>query len=176
VEDKLSEVAVLEEQLIENCLREDLRTIEQAHAFRALMRAKGWTGKELAAHLHLHPSSVSQALALLDLPADIREKVAAGALAPSIAYEVTKIADAGQQRQVVGRVLAEDLTLREARETVKETRRVAGGGPVRRSATLTYKTPRRWAVTVTATKQTVSELEVSEDLEAAGRPAAGAAV
>jgi ParB family chromosome partitioning protein len=166
VEGELSEADILEEQLVENCLREDLKPIEQAHAFQSLMQAKGWTGKELAEHLHVHPSSVSQALALLGLPSDIREKVAEGELAPSIAYEVTKLDSPEEQREVVGEVLAGNLTLKEARETVKKKRGAsAANKPPARTVTLTFKTPKRWAVTVVATKKKVSELEVAAELE-----------
>jgi len=163
VEGELSEADILEEQLIENCLREDLKPIEQAHAFQILMRAKSWSGKELAEHLHLHPSSVTHALALLELPADIQEKVVEGKLAPTVAYEITKIDDPDSQRQVVEEVIARKLSRREARDAISRKRE----NPADRMSTLIYKTPRRrWAVTVTAHKKRVSELEVAEELEA----------
>src|SRR3954467_329357 len=42
IEDKRTESQILEMQLIENCLREDLRPVEQAKAFRALMDRNQW--------------------------------------------------------------------------------------------------------------------------------------
>ena len=39
---------ILEQQLIENCLREDLQPIEEAEAFASLMKLNGWTGKQVA--------------------------------------------------------------------------------------------------------------------------------
>ena len=59
---------VLEMQLVENCLREDLQPIEQARAFRTLMDRNGSTAARLAETLRLTGSSVTRALALLDLP------------------------------------------------------------------------------------------------------------
>jgi len=56
---------ILEQQLIENCLREDLQPIEEAQAFASLMTLNGWTGKNVADALRVHPSRVSRALALL---------------------------------------------------------------------------------------------------------------
>ncbi|HTU22785.1 MAG TPA: ParB/RepB/Spo0J family partition protein [Gemmataceae bacterium] len=167
VEGELSEADILEEQLIENCLREDLKPIEQAHAFRTLMRTKSWSGKELAEHLHLHPSSVTHALALLELPTDIQEKVAVGQLAPTVAYEVTKIADPEAQREVVEEVIAGNLSRREARDAISRKRGNPAGETPIRSSTLTFKTPgKRWAVAVTANEMKVSELEVADELEA----------
>jgi ParB family chromosome partitioning protein len=39
---------IFQEQLIENCLREDLKPIEQARAYRQLMEMHGWTAKQLS--------------------------------------------------------------------------------------------------------------------------------
>ena len=55
-------------QMVENCLREDLKPVEQAKAFRTLMDLNGWSGNQLAKELGVSQSGVVQALALLDLP------------------------------------------------------------------------------------------------------------
>jgi ParB family transcriptional regulator, chromosome partitioning protein len=166
VEGELSETDILEEQLIENCLREDLKPIEQAHAFQTLMRTKNWSGKELAEHLHLHPSSVTHALALLELPADIQEKVSEGQLAPTVAYEVTKIADPDAQREVIEEVITGNLSRREARDAINRKRGKPDGKTPTFSSTLTFKTPgKRWSVLVTANEK-LSELEVADELTA----------
>ena len=165
VEHPLSETDILEEQLIENCLRDDLKPIEQATAFQALMRHNGWTGKELAEHLHLNPSSVTRALALLTLPDDVQEQVSAGALAPSVAYEVTKLADPGEQREVVQQVVAGQLSRDDAVAAVNARRRRTAHQPQRRSCTLTYKTPGKWTVVLTAPKQHVTDAEILEELQ-----------
>ena len=44
-ENGISKSEVLEQQLIENCLREDLQPIEEAKAFSMLMDLNGWTGQ-----------------------------------------------------------------------------------------------------------------------------------
>lgn len=80
LEGNFSREDILREQILENALREDLKPTEQARAFRDLMDAQGWNGKQLAEHLHVHPSTVSRALALLDLADEAREKVDAGEL------------------------------------------------------------------------------------------------
>ena len=54
-----SSAEVLEQQLVENLLREDLKPIEQARGFSALMELHGWNGKQVAQSLNI-PSVDSQ--------------------------------------------------------------------------------------------------------------------
>ena len=165
VEHTLSETDILEEQLIENCLRDDLKPMEQATAFQALMRHTGWTGKELAEHLHLNPSSVTRALALLTLPDDVKHQVSAGTLAPSVAYEVSKLEDPADQREVVQEVVAGRLSRDDAVAAVHARRYSAVRPPRRRSCTRTYRTPRHWTLVLTVPKQHVTDAEVVEELQ-----------
>ena len=64
-------------QLVENALREDLKPVEQAKAFRRLMEANGWSGNQLAKELAVPQSAVAQALALLKLPDEVQARVEA---------------------------------------------------------------------------------------------------
>jgi ParB family chromosome partitioning protein len=114
---------ILEDQLVENCLREDLKPIEQARAFKALIDRRGWTYRQLGESLRIAPASITRALALLDLPRDVADQVEAGTLAPSVAYEVARIGDAEVQRDVAARIVAERMTRDEA---TAEVRRSAG--------------------------------------------------
>jgi len=84
----LTESEILRQQIIENALREDLKPTEQGRAFQAAMELDGLNGKELAARLNVHPSTVSRALGLLELPAEIQSKVDAGELAITKALKV----------------------------------------------------------------------------------------
>ncbi|WZP01107.1 ParB/RepB/Spo0J family partition protein (plasmid) [Isosphaeraceae bacterium EP7] len=110
---------VLEMQLIENALREDLQPIEQARAFRALMEMNGWSTIRLAKALSLNDSTIVRALALLELPCTVQDQVASGALAPSVAYEVSKLDDPAAQAEVAARVVSEGLSRAETIEAVK---------------------------------------------------------
>jgi len=129
VEGDRSDSQIFEMQLIENCLREDLRPIEQARAFRALMDRNAWTADRVAEVLHLSGASVSRALRLLDLPCTVQEAVEAGALAPSVAYEVSKLADPGAQTEVAARVVAEDLSRSQTVEVVRTAAKGRGAAP-----------------------------------------------
>jgi ParB family chromosome partitioning protein len=120
VERELSPSEILQEQLVENCLREDLQPIEQAQAFQALMDANGWSARRVADELSLANSTVIKALALLDLAPAVQERVGAGELSPAAAYEVSKLDDPRQQVEVAERVVAEKLTRDQAAAAVRE--------------------------------------------------------
>jgi ParB family transcriptional regulator, chromosome partitioning protein len=120
LEGERTESQVLEMQLVENCLREDLQPIEQARAFRTLMDRNDWTAARLAEALQLTGASVTRALALLDLPYTVQEAVASGELAPSVAYEVSKLADPDAQAEIAARVVAEGLSRVETVEAVRQ--------------------------------------------------------
>ena len=91
VEGEMTEAEILHDQLVENCLRADLQPIEQAEAFKTLMDAKGWSAARLAEELHIRDSTVFKALALLELPGEVRERVAAGEIKPATAYELSQL-------------------------------------------------------------------------------------
>ncbi len=106
-------------QLVENALRDDLRPVEQARAYRRLMDAQGWTMTELAAELSIHQTSVGRALALLELPCTVQEAVEQGALAPSAAAEIARLPDAETQAAVARAAVAEGLKRSEVAELVQ---------------------------------------------------------
>jgi ParB family chromosome partitioning protein len=114
-----TEGEILELQIIENCLREDLRPIEQARAFKALMDRNGWSAVRLGETLRLNNSTIIRALALLDLPSTVQSQVETGQIAPSVAYEVSKLDNAVQQAEVAARVVAEGLTRADVAQVVK---------------------------------------------------------
>jgi ParB family chromosome partitioning protein len=111
-------------QLIENCVREDLKPIEQARAYRVLMERNGWSGSQVARALGIAQPSVVRALAMLDLPTTVQEKVEQGALTPATAYEVAKLDDPEVQERVAARVVAEGLT---RDQTIEVVRRASQG-------------------------------------------------
>jgi ParB family transcriptional regulator, chromosome partitioning protein len=108
-------------QLVENALREDLRPVEQARAYRRLMDARGWTMTELAAELNLHQTTVSRALALLDLEEGVQARVDSRALAASAAAEIAKL-PREDQAPVAAVVEEQKLGRDEVVEVVKAVR------------------------------------------------------
>ena len=90
-EQALSPTQILEEQLIENLLRQDLRPIEEAESFQRLMQVNAWNGKQLASALNISPTRVSRALALLKLPHEMRVRIDTGDLSARAGYELSKL-------------------------------------------------------------------------------------
>lgn len=121
-------------QLVENALREDLKPIEQARAFRALMDARGWSARQVARELAFPQSTLVKVLALLELPDSVQERVESGAVAPATAYEIARLPDPSAQDELAARVAAGELT---RDDVAAEVRRRAGrsAGPKGRGAT-----------------------------------------
>lgn len=175
-EDGLSPSEILQEQIVENLLREDLKPVEQARAYRQLMEMHGWSAKDLAGELQVSQGTVSKSLALLTLPEDLQAEVDRGQIAAATAYQVAKVVDPEVQRDVVRRVVEEKLTRDEVSEVVREAADppAAGRPPRPRSsrtvapgkASRTVDTP-IGRVVVTAAVATLDDGETIRVLDAA---------
>jgi ParB family chromosome partitioning protein len=134
-------------QLIENAVREDLKPIEQAKAYRRLQELYGWSGNQLAKELAVPQPAVVHALALLKLPDDVQTKVEAGQLAPRTAYEISKLDADADQVALAEQVVAEHMTGEQVATTVKA--RKAGKPVPAGSARKEYKRDDGIKITVT---------------------------
>lgn len=85
-----SPAEILHAQIVENAVREDLKPMEEARAFRDMAAAEGLSIRKLAGVLNVSPSKVSRAIALLDLPDELQTKVEAGEIAPRDALTMGK--------------------------------------------------------------------------------------
>jgi ParB family chromosome partitioning protein len=172
----LSHSEILQEQIIENLLREDLKPIEQARAYRQLMDLHGWTAKELSGELQVSQGAISKALSLLTLPLELQEQVDSGAIPATAAYEVAKVDDLDTQREIARRIVDEDLTRDAAAEVVRQTAGKPGrsssgrakgrGGASGRGTTRVFKTAMA-KVAVTFPRKTIRDEDVIAALEAA---------
>jgi len=134
-------------QLVENCLREDLRPVEQAKAYRNLITRHGWSIRQLAAELALDHTAVSRALSLLDLPEAVQAQVEQGRIPPWTAYEIVKVDDPAAQTELASRVVAEGLSRAETQEEVRRASgqlakaKGRGGARVRRLMSRVFRSP-----------------------------------
>lgn len=160
--DELSRSETLEQQLIENLLRDDLKPVEEARAYASLMELNGWNGKETAEKLRVPASRVSRALALLRLPEDIRRCVDAGEISARAAYELSKLENVAQQRQLADRAARGHLTHEEAARLVRQRRRKH---PKTRPHTrLCFPTEYGWRIIVSAPRKgSYEEIEQALD-------------
>jgi ParB family transcriptional regulator, chromosome partitioning protein len=111
---------LLEDQLVENALREDLKPVEQARSYRALMDARGMTHRDLAERLHVAHTTVTRALGLLNLPAIVQTQVDEQVIPASTAYEIASLEDPVEQAEVAAKVVTEGLTRKETAAVVRQ--------------------------------------------------------
>lgn len=157
-EGKISPGELLAQQLVENLLREDLRPIEEARAFAGMMELHDWNGKQVAEALHVNPTRVSRALALLDLPEEIQRQVEAGIIAARSAYELSKLTDEGALRELSAKAAEGSLTATQAAKAVRKRR---GKSPRKQRGTkLVFIVDDYWKATVSSpTKGTYHDVE-----------------
>jgi ParB/RepB/Spo0J family partition protein len=129
VEDELPSSRVLEEQVVENCQREGLSPVEQAKAYQALMDSNGWSARKVAEELGLASGTVTKALSILKLPADVQKKVETGELPSSVAYEISRLDGHEAQRTAAASVTDAKLTRDEALALVKRKDRQGAATP-----------------------------------------------
>lgn len=119
VEAVMTDSEILQDQLIENCLREDLQPLEQAAAFKTLMDANGWSARRLGEELHISHQTIGRSLALLDLPEVVRQKVADGMIAPRTAAEIAALDNPDDQVTLAEQVASDGLTRDQVEAAVK---------------------------------------------------------
>jgi ParB family transcriptional regulator, chromosome partitioning protein len=125
IERPITQGEILAEQVVENLHRAGLSAIEEAKAFQSLMQLHNFGVNALAEHLRISKSKVSKTLSLLNLPEDIQKQVNAGDIAFSSAYEVTKVGDADEQRDLVDRVRKDKFTQKDAARHVSKNKPVS---------------------------------------------------
>jgi ParB family chromosome partitioning protein len=165
----LTEDEILEEQLIENCLREDLKPIEQARAYKALLANRGLSQRQLASRLHVGQATIARALALLHLPEPIQASVDAGEIGPSEAYQLTRVDDPAEQAELADQARAGRLKRDEIQERTRTPRPARGTarakGKSRLPAELRRRGPNGCRVVIqTANRHTLAD--VAADLQA----------
>ncbi len=116
---------LLQQQLIENCQREDLQPVELAHGFADLMKLNDWNAKQVAEAMHVPPSKVTRILALLKLPSDVQSQIAEGRIPERTAYELSKLTSVETIRRLAEMASRGKLTTTQARKAVTRGRKIA---------------------------------------------------
>jgi ParB family chromosome partitioning protein len=99
-----SEGERIEIRLIENISRESLRPLEQSVGLDQFMKASGLTASGVAKRVGMKPAAVTKSLALLNLPAAIREKIDAGSINAAAGYHLARVDDKQIQAELAGQV------------------------------------------------------------------------
>ncbi len=123
------EAVRLELGLVENLAREDLNPMEVALACAALVEDFGRTHADLAESLGRSRPGVSNLIRLLELPDDVQELVASGALTEGHGRAILMADGARTRRRLAERVVAEGLNVRQTERAAKGADSAAPGPP-----------------------------------------------
>ena len=123
-------------QLVENALREDLKPVEQARAYRSLVEANGWSVRQLCRELSLELSSVSRVMSLLGLPESIQAEIDSGRMGVRTGSDIAKIKDPEEKARVIAEVAAAPADQKIHRADVAHVARRAGAKAPQRLETV----------------------------------------
>jgi ParB family transcriptional regulator, chromosome partitioning protein len=124
--------AMLRDALLENIHRANLNPLEEAAAYQQLLDEFGATHEDLAKRIGRSRPQISNTIRLLNLPAPVQRRVAAGVLSAGHARALLGLEDAEEQETLAHRIVAEGLSVRATEELVALA--VAEGGSAKKAA------------------------------------------
>jgi len=163
VELNVSEEEALEIALIENLQRKDLTPFEEAEGYRALGALHGYTHEQIAQAVGRSRTSITEALALLGVPEEIRRVAERmGVHAKSALLEIAKLGDPEKMKAALERAarrgLSRDDLRREARSKDQRARR--------KPYAFRFRSPdKRYSLNLTFRQSTVEKRDLISALE-----------
>lgn len=109
---------MLRDALLENLHRSQLTPLEEAAAYQQLLEDFGCTQEELATRLGRSRPQISNTLRLMNLPASVQRRVAAGVLSAGHARALLGLKDSAAIEKLAARIVAEGLSVRSVEEIV----------------------------------------------------------
>lgn len=109
---------MLREALLENIHRSQLNPLEEAAAYQNLLNDFGYTHDELASRVGKSRPVITNTLRLLNLPASVQRKVAAGILSAGHARALLSLLDSTEIENLANRIVSEGLSVRAVEEVV----------------------------------------------------------
>jgi ParB family transcriptional regulator, chromosome partitioning protein len=129
---------VLEAALVENIQRADLNPIEKAQGFKEYLARYTMTHEQLAGRLGLGRPTITNLVALLDLPSEVQDAVRRGELSVGHAKALKGLADAARQQAIAREVIARGMSVHATEAYVKqlaaEEKEASTGSAQRRTA------------------------------------------
>lgn len=122
IETPTDEATVLAEQLAENVIRQNLTPVEEADAYRRYLRLTGVTAAAAAEQLQVSAARISRALALLELPEEVRAAVHTGAVPADTAYHLSRLPAGETRDQLLTKAAAGNLSRDAAARAVRAAR------------------------------------------------------
>ena len=130
---------LLREALVENIHRSQLNPLEEGAAYQQLLNDFGYTHDELATKLSKSRPVITNTMRLLNLPASVQRRVAAGVISAGHARALLSLTDEKEIENLANRIVAEGLTVRAVEEIVASGGAKVKGGSVRSGKILAPK-------------------------------------
>ena len=127
---------LLREALVENIHRSQLNPLEEGAAYQQLLNDFGYTHDELADRLGKSRPAITNTMRLLNLPASVQRRVAAGVLSAGHARALLSLTDEKEIEALANRIVAEGLTVRAVEEIVSTGAAKLKNGGVKRGKIL----------------------------------------
>ncbi len=109
---------LLRDALLENLHRAQLNPLEEAAAYQQMLSDFDCTQEELSVRIKRSRPQISNTIRLLQLPAPVQRRVAAGVLSAGHARALLMLPDAAAMEHLATRIVAEGLSVRAAEEIV----------------------------------------------------------
>ena len=139
----VSDLASMEQAVVENLHRKDLNPLEEAAAYQQLLEDFGLTHDQLAKRVGRSRTTVTNLLRLFQLPPPVQKLVRDGALAEGHARALLGLGDRAQLEAAAARVMAEGLSVRATEELVRAKLAPAKGAAPRPQGDRTGSSPGR---------------------------------
>jgi ParB family chromosome partitioning protein len=111
---------ILEAALVENIQRTDLNPIEKAQGFKDYLTRYRMTHEQLAARLGLGRATITNLVALLELPAELQDAVRVGQLSTGHAKILKGISDPARQIAISKEIIARGLSVHATEALLKQ--------------------------------------------------------
>ena len=128
---------LLRDALLENLHRAQLNPLEEAAAYQQLLTDFDCTQEELSTRIKRSRPHISNTIRLLQLPAPVQRRVAAGVLSAGHARAILGLGDPLAMERLAQRVAAENLSVR----TVEEIVALGDGGQPARTRARVAREP-----------------------------------
>jgi ParB family chromosome partitioning protein len=120
--------AAFELAIVENIQRADLNPIELAEGYARLIKDHGYTQEKLADRVGKDRTTIANALRLLRLPANVREKVVHGELSEGHARALLAVPSDDELEKIADKVIRGRLSVRATEKLAKAAKLKAGKG------------------------------------------------
>lgn len=106
--------------LIENLQREDLNPLEEAEAYKTIMKELNITQQELADKIGKSRSYVTNTIGLLVLPKTVQAQVLGGLISMGHARALSKLKDSKRIKMIAEQIVQKGLSVRQVEELTKD--------------------------------------------------------